>query len=433
MTFWEDAPRLPARPRRARRRRRGRVVVGAAVLAALGGLVTLTPEARVRLRALGAGDARPTAGRPVPPAPGASARSPGRTRRAGPRPRWRVTMASQPQALHLDELGVVAAGATEVVAVDARRGRRLWNAPLDGGVGTLAADEESVVVATRDRFVVLERRSGERRFEVPTPDEPGPAVILRPRSGPGMLVLTTRQGGVAGLDPATGAAAWGLRPGGRLRGLPAIDHRRATVLVVLETDHDTRLVAVDLRLGRSRWERRLPPWTSSPTVHDDLVIVGAGDGDRRAAVRAFALDDGTSRWRAAVPASFQEDIVPEVAGGRVFIADQLGTLSALDAATGARRWRARLPGAVLAGRPAVAPPAVLVTSFSDELRSVAVADGRLLARWRTPGLVVGVAVRDDTVVLAQRLVAADHLSGFAAAAVTGGPRGGRGPDRYTAR
>jgi len=406
MTFWQDARPLPARSRRTRRRRRGRVVAVAAFAATAVGLTTAVPEVRTRLGGVAGGEraARPAA------APRATDRGAAEDVRL--RPRWRATMASQPRAVVADELGVLATGVNEVVAVDLRSGRRLWNAPLRGGVGYLAADEESVVVATEEAFVVLERRSGERRFEVPTPDEPGPVGILRPRAGPAMLVVTTQQGGVAGLDPATGAAAWSLRPGGELRGIPAIDDTTATLAAVFEGVDTTRLVVVDLRLGRVRWEERVAPWASSPLIDGDRVVLGAGDGRRHATMQAFDLADGTPRWRVRTDASFQADIVPTATGGKVYALDQLGTLVALDARRGTRLWRVRLGDAVLGGRPVVVGATVLVTGFSDLLTALSRTDGRVLARWRTSGLPVGLVAVGETVVLAQRLVAGDHLGAF---------------------
>lgn len=406
MTFWQDARPLPARSRRTRRRRRGRILALAAIAATGVGLTTAVPDVRTRLGGA-AGEERALR---HPPSRGAMSRAGAPGLRL--RPRWRVTMASQPRAVVADELGVLATGVNEVVAVDLRSGRRLWNAPVRGGAGYLAADEESVVVATEEAFVVLERRSGERRFEVPTPDEPGPVGILRPRVGPAMLVVTTRQGGLAGLDPATGAAAWSLRPGGELRGVPALDDATATLAAVFEEPAVTRLVVVDLRLGQVRWDAPVAPWASSPLIDGDRVILGAGDGRRQATLQAFDLADGTPRWRLRTDASFQAGIVPTATGGRVYALDQLGTLVAVDAHSGARRWRTRLGDAVLGGRPVAVGSAVLVTGFSDLLTALSRGEGRVLARWRTSGLPVGLAAVGETVVLAQRLVAADHLGAF---------------------
>ena len=83
------------------------------------------------------------------------------------------------------------------------------------------------------------------------------------------------------------------------------------------------------------------------------MAVGAGAGRHGNEVRAFALADGSPRWRSPVGAPFQPDLVPLVDGDDLYVVDQLGDVTRLDLADGTRRWATEHagPGGV---RPAAA-------------------------------------------------------------------------------
>jgi len=82
----------------------------------------------------------------------------------------------------------------------------------------------------------------------------------------------------------------------------------------------------DLSLGDD--PRTFDLWDSSPTVADDTVYVGSGDGK----VYAADLDTGRERWSHATGSRVRSS--PAVGGGTLYIGSFDGCVYALDAATG---------------------------------------------------------------------------------------------------
>lgn len=72
--------------------------------------------------------------------------------------------------------------------------------------------------------------------------------------------------------------------------------------------------------------------TSTPAVAGDTVYFGAWDGT----IRAVSAVDGTPRWTRSVGAIV--DASPLVFGDAVYVGDAAGNLHAVDRATGAPRW-----------------------------------------------------------------------------------------------
>jgi outer membrane protein assembly factor BamB len=99
----------------------------------------------------------------------------------------------------------------------------------------------------------------------------------------------------------------------------------------------------DLRLA---WSYRTPGTilASSPAVVNGVAYVGTRDEDGTEHNGVLAVDFATGRklWRFATEAQVQAS--PAVAHGLVFASTVRGTLHALDAATGAERWRRAVGG-----------------------------------------------------------------------------------------
>jgi polyvinyl alcohol dehydrogenase (cytochrome) len=77
--------------------------------------------------------------------------------------------------------------------------------------------------------------------------------------------------------------------------------------------------------------------TSTPAVMDGVVYFGAWDGS----VHAVDAADGTPRWTRQLGTAIIDDS-PLLRGGNVYIGDAAGNLHALDRATGATRWTVEL-------------------------------------------------------------------------------------------
>lgn len=121
---------------------------------------------------------------------------------------------------------------------------------------------------------------------------------------------------------------------------------------VLIASNDHHLYAVDARTGRLRWS-----WKgdneimSAPVYRDGIAIVGTGDADspvwdpprynlvgmRANDLNGIALQKGVRRWSFALTGSGMP--MPAIFGEHLLHVDGSGVFLALDAATGAYRWR----------------------------------------------------------------------------------------------
>jgi outer membrane protein assembly factor BamB len=103
--------------------------------------------------------------------------------------------------------------------------------------------------------------------------------------------------------------------------------------VVLVTTSERKLVAYS-DAGMRLWTAALPEIGPSAPVRvtdDDAVLV-----DLSGRVRRFRIADGAVRWQRSLSADVNR--APAVGSGVVVVADRGGTVTVLDAGTGAPRW-----------------------------------------------------------------------------------------------
>jgi len=142
--------------------------------------------------------------------------------------------------------------------------------------------------------------------------------------------------------------------------------------------------ALDLQTGKQIWEyepakekkKAKLRLSGGPGVGEGLVVIGTLDG------QVIALDaaNGSEKWRARVPG--EVIAAPAVAQGLVFVRSNDGRTTALDAGSGERRWfnSQELPMLTVRGNaPVVAGPGVLFIGNDDgTLSALAMQDGRPL-------------------------------------------------------
>jgi outer membrane protein assembly factor BamB len=164
---------------------------------------------------------------------------------------------------------------------------------------------------------------------------------------------------------------------------------------------DGAIYAIDARDGTRRWKRMTKgPAPSSPAVADGVVYALSYDG------KCWALDEKTGevRWKFAtggerrfeakgihglqpknqtIPDPFDVYLSsPAVAGGTVVFGSGDGGIYALDAATGAQRWRFET-GDVVHASPAVANGVVYAGSWDGRFYAIDLATGK--ERWHFQG------------------------------------------------
>lgn len=178
-------------------------------------------------------------------------------------------------------------------------------------------------------------------------------VISSPAVSGGVAYVGSTDGNLYAVDADSGALRWKFPTKSWLTSSPAISSG-----VVFFESYDSNFYALEASSGQPKWkfqtagEKRFAgthlhglqpqsesmpdPWDfylSSPAVWNGAVYFGSGDGN------IYALDAGTGalRWK------FQTgDVVhssPAIADGSLFIGSWDGYLYALDAVTGKEKWR----------------------------------------------------------------------------------------------
>jgi eukaryotic-like serine/threonine-protein kinase len=181
----------------------------------------------------------------------------------------------------------------------------------------------------------------------------GGEVISSPAVVDGVVYVGSNDGRLYAIDEATGSLKWKFATGARIASSPAVEDG-----VVYFGSYDGNFYAVDAATGKVRWkfknagERRyaathlhgtlpagetmpdpLDVYLSSPAVWKGVVYFGSGDGN------VYALDaaSGAEKWR------FQTgDVVhasPAIVDGRLFVGSWDTYFYALDAGTGVEVWR----------------------------------------------------------------------------------------------
>lgn len=224
----------------------------------------------------------------------------------------------------------------EVHALDTGNGRRqfktrdvAWAMAVDGG-SILASDGPSLYA--------LDATTGSERWRLRTD-----AWVYSLKADRGTVVTGTRGGGVQAWEASTGERLWEIT--GAQTDFETAEAGPALHDGTVYLWQDARLRAVDARTGTERWSYPVGDAASCGGVPvrvapapDGYVYVSAG-------TRVLSVDIGSGRvrWHFESPAVFLSPPAfapgPAVTGGGVYLADYLGTVYALDAATGKDRWR----------------------------------------------------------------------------------------------
>jgi hypothetical protein len=288
----------------------------------------------------------------------------------------------------------VAVGVRRVIAFDSVAGEVSWAVSReagaldpaaldrsDGGSGVAVVVEGSDPATSAVRALALDDGSEVWRTELGAVSRGGPTV-----SGDQVFVSTVT-GQVRSFDAASGAAGWTSELGGRVLGAPTVDGDHVFVVAEDVAAGSATLYALDEASGSTAWSvpRTEGARASGLTVAGGSVFVGFGDRT----VCAFDAATGRLTWRTPVRFVFSPTSLPAVADGRLYIADRIGSLYALDAATGEQLWDYQFPSQALIGSPLAAGSVVYLGQQDGTLAAVDVASGDLVWRMTFAGGWVG--------------------------------------------
>lgn len=330
----------------------------------------------------------------------------------------------------------VGSGDGNLYALDARTGGERWRFTASAGVSSSPAVTADAVFFTAldGSIYAVSRRDGRLRWRVGT----GPLAPLpwgyegtdyyasSPVVGGGLAFAGSGDGHVYALDAESGRERWRFRTGGRVRSSPALVD--GTLYV---GSFDGILYALDARTGAERWRHATEGTTllsanfgydrrsiqSSPAVVNGVVYVGSRDGS----LYALSARDGSRRWRYAHDATSWAISSPSVRDSVVYEGSSDGHFfHTLRASDGRELWRVVSEHSVWASPVAAGPIVYIAEGGYDArgaglVRALDAATGEERWRYRVGGGVLSSPAVGDGILI----VGSDDGGVYALA---GGPR-----------
>ena len=142
------------------------------------------------------------------------------------------------------------------------------------------------------------------------------------------------------------------------------------------------LIAMDARTGKEKWRKKGLPIESSPLIQDGIAYYGSWDHK----VHALRLRDRKEIW--SYDTGERVNTSPAYSKGRIFIANQAGSVYALNAKTGKLAWEASSASSPLGAReffyatPVVAYGRVYIGNSDGTMFAFGAKSGKVL--WARP-------------------------------------------------
>ncbi len=284
--------------------------------------------------------------------------------------------------------------------------QRLWETKVtkqELTSGVEAADGLVIVASRKGQVFALDQQTGEQKWTA----QLSGSVISSALIQTGRVILVANDGTVFALDEATGQQAWTYKMANAafsLRGQASpvsLDPR--TVAVASSNGY---LYAIDSLTGAPRMQRRvavsdgrsdiqrLVDIDAEPVVSGQYIVTNSFQG------QVTVLDLAAQRVAWSVDASSINR--PEVAGNKVFVAQDDGKLKAFDLATGQELWQneqllnRNLSNPVLLGQQLV------VGDLDGVLHLIDPNTGTIIGRSKTNGEVRTLRVIDNQLFVATR-------------------------------
>ena len=272
----------------------------------------------------------------------------------------------------------------EVLAVDRKRGKTLWELELDialsGGVGVY---EDVLLLGSSEGLVLqLDASTGEQLWTTMLTGE----ILSPPQANGKVVVVQTYNGKLQGLDFTTGELLWthtSKVPVLTVRGtsVPIIENNR-----VYAGFANGRVLSFDTQTGAIVWEVRVAIPQGRSEIERIVDVDGTmelGGGELYAASyqgSVVAIDVGAGRkiWQQKV-SSFSG---VSLGFGNVYAADEDGTLNAFMQNGEGVRWTQGALGYRQLSRPTPVGSYVAVADFEGYLHVLSQVDGDFVGRLR---------------------------------------------------
>jgi outer membrane protein assembly factor BamB len=312
-----------------------------------------------------------------------------------------------------DGVVYIGSGNGKLYAIEERSGQQRW--AYDAGVpihSSPAVGGDTVYFVTRNGTLHALDRNGKSRWRVATgPDAPWPwghesgdFFISSPVLAGDLVLFGGGDGVVYAIDARSGATRWKTATGERIRATPAVAEGGVFV-----GSARGRLYRFDLATGAKHWSYDTAgvgmdsskfgfdrsTLQSSPAVANGVVYIGSRDGS------FYAVDakSGALRWKTDY--GFPWVITsPAVTGGRVYIGSSDGLfIAAIDAESGKEAWRGNV-GALVWSSLAVAGDVLVAGDGAGRINAFDRADGKQLWTFRagTGGIYSSPVVDRDLVI-----------------------------------
>ncbi|MFD7018454.1 PQQ-binding-like beta-propeller repeat protein [Streptomyces sp. NPDC059161] len=303
-------------------------------------------------------------------------------------------------AMAIESGRIHASDGPTLYALDAADGGELWRLPTDAWVYSLKADRGTIVTGTRGGGVqAWEAANGEKLWEL----SGAQSDFETPEAGPSIhdgTVYVWQDARLRALDARSGVERWSYPVGDAascggvpVRVAPAPDG-------YVYVSAGTRVLAVDIASGHVRWHFEAPAvFLCPPTFAPGPAVAGGGVylADYLGTVYALDAATGKDRWRIATES--RQSVEPVlVADGNVHVGSG-NALYTLDAVTSTPKWRFAAGGEVV-GTPVVADGRIHFGSADHCLYTLDAAGGQLRWKLATGGEITGSPVARGGVVYA---------------------------------
>ncbi|WP_035848037.1 serine/threonine-protein kinase [Kitasatospora azatica] len=283
-------------------------------------------------------------------------------------------------AVAVDAGRLHAADGPHLYTVDVADGTERWRTSLDGWVYSLDAADGVLCCGLRGGGVqVRSTANGAELWRA----EDAQQDYENPQSGPALMggsVFYYGGGRLRCVDARGGLPRWTFPVGEDVPSRPVL---RGSLVYVTA---GTRVYALDAATGAQRWRFDAPVVLFTPPSLDDSATPAVYVADYLGTLYALDGASGQVRWQARTAS--RQGAEPVVLAGRTALIASGDTLYAFDTADGVERWRYAARGEIV-GAPAAAAGLVHLGSRDHSLHTVDLATGRLRWELGTKGELTG--------------------------------------------